>query len=344
MMVTKRNIRSGSRAALLAATICGGLVLGLPALAQTATGASAAVANDSELLPDIIVTAQRRKESSQNVPIAVSAFSADLLSQRGIATPLQLIQYVPNLFGSNNTGLGSANAYYIRGLGNTETIATFDPPVGTYIDDIYMSRQNANNFAFFDLDRIEVLRGPQGTLFGRNTTGGAVNIIMKRPSETLGGYVEAAYGAYDKKLIRGSIDLPLNEMIQVKISGYFQDDDGYVINTKTGERNNDSDLAGLRGALQLKLTENLKWNVAATYMRNDGENLINFNCDPLNPSNCNGRFNSTGVRTSYGPGTASPFATLGISGRKANYALGNQTDTQIYTSNIEWALGEDFTV
>jgi iron complex outermembrane receptor protein len=343
MMVTQRKIRSGSRAALLAATICGGLVPGAAALAQT-TAATTAVSNDAELLPDIIVTAQRRKESSQNVPIAISVFSADQMSQRGIATPLQLVQYVPNLFGANNTGLGSANAYYIRGLGNTETIATFDPPVGTYIDDIYMSRQNANNFAFFDLDRIEVLRGPQGTLFGRNTTGGAINAIMKRPSDTIGGYVEAAYGAYDKKMIRGSIDLPLNEMIQVKVSGYFQDDDGYVINTRTGERNNDSDLAGLRGAMQLKLTENFTWNVAATYMRNDSENLINFNCDPLNASNCNGRFNSTGVRTSYGPGTTNPFSTLGISGRKANYALGNRTDTQIYSSNIEWDLGDDFTV
>ena len=109
MMATKHNNRMGSRAALLAATICGGLLIGAPALAQTATTAAAA-ANNSEMLPDIIVTAQRRKESAQNVPIAVSAFSADLLSQRGIATPLQLIQYVPNLFGSNNTGLGSANA------------------------------------------------------------------------------------------------------------------------------------------------------------------------------------------------------------------------------------------
>ncbi len=343
MKATQRNIHRGSRAALLAATICAGLVPGAAALAQTPAGSTAA-SNDSEVLPDIIVTAQRRKESAQNVPIAVSAFSADLLSQRGIATPLQLIQYVPNLFGSNNTGLGSANAYYIRGLGNTETIATFDPPVGTYVDDIYMSRQNGNNFAFFDLDRIEVLRGPQGTLFGRNTTGGAINVIMKRPSDTLGGFLEAAYGAYAKKMVRGSIDLPLNEMIQVKLSGYYQNDNGYVINNRTGDRGNDIDLAGLRGAVQLKLTENFTWNVAATYTRNDGENLINFDCDPLNPANCNGRFNSTGVRTSYGPGTVNPFSTLGISGRKGNYALGNRTDTQMYTSNMEWALGDDFTV
>ncbi|MFZ4688534.1 MAG: TonB-dependent receptor [Polymorphobacter sp.] len=305
-----------------------------------APAATAAVENP-DALEDIVVTAQRRSESAQSVPIAVSAFSADLLSQRGIATPLQLIQYVPNLFGSNNTGLGSANAYYIRGLGNTETIATFDPPVGTYIDDIYMSRQNGNNFAFFDIDRIEVLRGPQGTLFGRNTTGGAVNVILKKPSDTLGGYIEAAYGAYDKKLIRGSIDLPLNDIVQVKISGYYQDDDGYVQNTTTGERLNDSDLAGLRAAVQFKFTEQLTWNLSGAYMRNDGENMINFDCDPRAPANCNGRFASTGVLETRPNGAASPFAA--VTGRKANYGLGNEVDTQIYISNLEWA-GDDSTV
>ncbi len=330
----------GLRAALLAAT-----VLGSAAFAQTATAdAAAAVApDDGSQLADIVVTAQRRSESVQTVPIAVSAFSADLLSARGISTPLQLIQYVPNLFGSNNTGLGSANAYYIRGLGNTETIATFDPPVGTYVDDIYMSRQNGNNFAFFDIDRIEVLRGPQGTLFGRNTTGGAVNVILKKPSDKLGGFLEAAYGAYDKRLIRGSIDLPLSSFIQVKLSGYYQNDDGYVRNTTTGEKLNDSDLAGIRGAVQFKFSDNLTWNVAASYMRNDGENLINYSCDPRNPANCDGRFATTGLVKSYPAGTTSPFVGLGVTGRKASYGLGNEVDTTMYTSNLEWS-GENFTL
>ncbi len=334
MTVLQNAFRLSGRAALLAAVFGGGM-----AVAQT-PAATAVAADDT--VPDIIVTAQRRKESAQSVPIAVSAFSADLLSQRGIATPLQLIQYVPNLFGSNNTGLGSANAYYIRGLGNTETIATFDPPVGTYVDDIYMSRQNGNNFAFFDIDRIEVLRGPQGTLFGRNTTGGAINVVMKKPADHLGGYVEAAYGAYGKKLIRASIDLPMNEAISLKLSGYYQNDNGYVHNSSTGERMNDSDLAGFRGAMQMKITDTLTWNVSAAYMRNDGENVINFTCDPNNPANCNGRFASTGLKNSYAPGS-SPFLALGVTGRKANYGQGNKTDTQMYTSNLQWD-GDDISV
>ena len=343
--------RLAFRRALFAASI---LAASGPSMAQ----APAPVADADGAIPDIVVTAQRRRESQQSVPIAISAFSADTLSQRGIATPLQLINYVPNMFGSNNTGLGSANAYYIRGLGNTETIATFDPPVGTYVDDIYMSRQNGNNFAFFDIDRIEVLRGPQGTLFGRNTTGGAINVVLKRPAETIGGYMEVAYGAYDKKLVRGSIDLPANAFVQAKISGYFQDDDGYVHNTTTGERLNDSDMAGLRGAVQVKWTDTLTWNVSAAYMRNDGENIANFDCDPRNPGNCAGRFATTGLRSKLAPGAASPYAgtldlvsLLGgrvlpqeVTGRKAFFGLGNRVDTQIYTSNVEWAASEAFNV
>ena len=307
-----------------------------PSAPATSTGGAATTADGG--LADIVVTAQRRSESVQTVPIAVSAFSAAQLEARGVTSTLDLIQYVPNLFGSNNTGLGSANAYYIRGLGNTETIATFDPPVGTYVDDIYLSRQNANNFAFFDVERIEVLRGPQGTLFGRNTTGGAVNVILKRPSQELGGYLEAGYGSYNKKMVRGSINVPFSEGIAVKISGYYSDDDGYAKNTTTGERTNDSDLAGIRGAVQFKVTDKLTWNLSAAYMRNDGENILNFECDPRNPSNCNGRFVTTGILKKYSTANPSPFVALGVRGDKANRGLGNETGLQLYTSNIEYAF------
>src|SRR5207237_8907765 len=137
---------------------------------------------------------------------------------------LQIANFVPNMVAQNNTGIGSANAYFLRGLGSTETIATFDPPVGTYVDDIYLSRQNANNLSLFDVERVEVLRGPQGTLFGRNTTGGAINIIMRQPADEFKGYVEVGYGRYHKIVERASFDVPLAPTFSVKISGYFQDD------------------------------------------------------------------------------------------------------------------------
>ena len=183
-------------------------ITALPAAAQVE-----APAEETGGIADIVVTAQRRAENVQDVPIAISAFSAEQLEAQGVGNTLQLGQYVPNLVAQNNTGIGSANAYFLRGLGSTETIATFDPPVGTYVDDVYLSRQNANNLALFDVERIEVLRGPQGTLFGRNTTGGAINVIMAQPGDSFGGFAEIGYGRFSKTLARGSVDLPLADTL-----------------------------------------------------------------------------------------------------------------------------------
>lgn len=292
-------------------------------------------------LTDIVVTAQRRSENVQDVPIAISAFSSDQLRAAGISSALDIGQLVPNLIAQNNTGLGSANAYFLRGLGNTETIATFDPPVGTYVDDIFLSRQNANNLALFDVDRVEVLRGPQGTLFGRNTTGGAINIILRQPGKEFGGYLEGGYGAYNKRLVRGSVDLPVADSFQVKVSGYWQNDDGYTINNITRERLNDDDGWGVRLGLHGDLSSRARWNASYAYIQADGENILNFDCDPANPANCNGRFSSTGL--SSVPGAAN-FAGLGITGRKAGYGLGNRTGTNLVTSNLAIDLARDTTV
>ncbi|NJS14101.1 MAG: Plug domain-containing protein, partial [Sphingopyxis sp.] len=184
----------------------GAALLAAPAMAQT----SAQPDDDRAGLEDIVVTAQRREESAQDVPIALSAFSAAELERRNVTDALALTQYVPNLIATNNTGLSTANTYYIRGIGDGESLASKDPPVGTYIDDIYFSRQSTNNFAYFDIERIEVLRGPQGTLFGRNTTGGAVNVHLKKPAEEFEGYVEAGYGRFDQVSLRGGVDLPVS--------------------------------------------------------------------------------------------------------------------------------------
>jgi iron complex outermembrane receptor protein len=334
------------RAALLTSvSACLALSLAAPADAQSspaAPPATQAVTNDGSQIADIVVTAQRREESVQDVPIAISAFSGDQLRSQGVSNTLQLGQYVPNLVAQNNTGIGSANAYFLRGLGNSESIATFDPPVGTYVDDIYLSRQNANNLSFFDIERVEVLRGPQGTLFGRNTTGGAINVILRQPGEEFGGFAEVAYGRFDQKLVRASVDVPLSPSFFAKVSGYWQDDDGYVKNVTTGERLNDDDGWGARLALRGELSDRVSWNGAYAHLVSNSENILNFECNPANPSDCKGRFATTGLREGQRL-TPSPYP-VPISGRKANYGQGQRSATDLITSNFQFGVAENATV
>ena len=328
--------RGAARAACAVSLVAGG-TFAAPALAQDASQSTPTTADDNSDvgLNVVVVTAQRREESVQDVPIAISAFDEGELARRGVTSALEVAQYVPNLVGLNNTGLGSANAYYLRGLGNTETIPTFDPPVGTYVDDIYLSRQNANNLSLFDVQRIEVLRGPQGTLFGRNTTGGAVNVFLKDPENRVGGYVEAGYGSYDQIMARGSVDVPLAPDFSAKISGYWQDDDGYAQNTTTGETVNESDGWGARLGLFGQLSDTASWKASYIHTETEGANILNFDCDPRDPTNCDGRFVTTGYRED------SDFGTL-LTGDKAGFGLGNDTTMDFVSSNLELGLGGDF--
>ena len=284
-------------------------------------------ATGSGKLDEIVVTAQRRAQRLQDVPIAVSAFSPGDLAAKQIRTTLDIPRLVPNMVGASNVGIGSANTYFIRGLGNTESIATFDPPVGTYVDDIYVSRQNANNFSFFDIDRIEVLRGPQGTLFGRNTTGGAINVILKKPSDHLGGYAEASYGSFHSVTGRASIDLPLSTTVLTKFSGFGVSTRGFVQNLTTGERNNGDKGYGLRAAIRFLPTDAVSWDVSADYIHDNSVNV---------PSTLvNGRLVSfTGLSTQ-----TAGLAGL-VSGRKARFHFQNVTKSASFTSNLQIKLGE----
>ena len=277
-------------------------------------------------IPDVIITAERRADPAQALPVAVAVFTAYRIPQLGAQTPLGVLDFVPNLVGSNSIGLGGANILALRGLGNAATDTVTSPAVATFLDDIYLGRPNGSNFGLFDINRIEVLRGPQGALYGRNTSGGAINVVLDRPVDRVAGTVEFGAGGYGRKLLHGSINLPLSPAVAFKLSGYWQNDSGTVHNTTTGERLNDSDMAGLRGAVQLKFNDQIRWNLAATYMRNDGDNLANATCDPNAPTDCTARFAATGRRVEQPAGAASPLIPLG-----------SRLDTQMYTSHLDWA-------
>jgi iron complex outermembrane receptor protein len=216
---------------------------------------------DAIEIEEIVVTAERREASVQDTPVAVSAYGEQQMEVLQIENTIDLINVVPNLFGGNNTGLGTANMYYLRGQGNDESISTFDPPVGTYVDDVYVTRQNANNFALFDVERIEVLRGPQGTLYGRNTTGGAIALIMKKPAEEFGGYAEVGLGRFSKSSFKASLDIPLTDTFLTKLSAYSVKDDGYLKNTAVNQTFNAMDNKGVRLALRSLISDNVTWDL-----------------------------------------------------------------------------------
>ena len=309
------TIRAGVSIAALAAA---GAVRAQEAPVAAPAASQAPVAGpEGSQLTEVVVTAQRRTQNLQKVPIAVTSLSSEALASQQVTSTLDLGRVVPNLFASQNVGQASANVYYIRGLGQTQSFPTFEPQVGTYVDDIYIARQNANNFALFGVDSVQVLRGPQGTLFGRNSTGGAILVTLQKPSSTFGGYVEAGYGSYGAFSGRASVDMPISDQFLTRTSVYGLTDDGYVKNVTNGETLNDNHNVGVREAFRIlpKNMPNVEWNVAADYQQNDGANFLNF-IDNDRGANGSDRIAYTGF--SKEPGALAPF----LSGAKGQLGQG----------------------
>ncbi len=301
------------------------------ASAQSTSGPTGVVG-----LEEVVVTAQRRTESAQDVPIGISTFSSVDLERQDITRALQVAQLVPNLMAMNNVGLGSAATYFLRGQGTTESLATQDPPVGTYIDNIYISRQTANNLAFLDVERVEVLRGPQGTLFGRNTTGGAIRTIMKRPGTELGGYLEASTGSWSALGLSGSIDVPVSDRVLTKFTAFYRENDGYVDNITTGETLNGEESFGVRAAMTAALTDSVDWDLSVLYTDVEDTNILNFDCDPSNPSRCGSRYVSTGLVNRNGG--QSQFGSVVIANGKDRIPLGAETKVTLVESNFQFPI------
>ena len=178
-------------------------------IAITAAALPAVAQQPRATLEEIVVTAEHREASLQDTQISLSAFSADNIAEMGISNGLDLGQYVPNLNAQAFVGGRTGVSYNIRGIGNAETLITFDPAVSVYIDGVLIAKNTGSLLDVLELERVEVLRGPQGTLYGRNTMGGAVNYITKKPHDTFEGSVKATLGRYGQQDFRGMLNVPL---------------------------------------------------------------------------------------------------------------------------------------
>ena len=228
-ILNSRNVRA--RWSTFAKLQAGVALLALPAMAWAQDAAPTAGA-DTGGLEEIVVTAQKRSESLQRTPLAISAVSADTIETRRITDASMLSSVAPSL--STTTGPSSKGhlIVQIRGIGESEPILTADSPVGMYVDGVIVGRSTGAIFELVDLERIEVLRGPQGTLYGRNTTGGAVNLIIKKPSDEFGVEMVGSYGNRGYWQGRGSLDTGEigDSGFKAKISYLHKQADGYVDN------------------------------------------------------------------------------------------------------------------
>lgn len=228
-----RRIHGTSAIAFALTSICGA---GTPLAAQETGQMPAAAASADDGFGDIVVTARRREEKLQDAPLAITAFTGAALESMNIRSSDNLDARVPNLSLSVSPGnAASTLVAYIRGIGEYAPNFTNDASVGVYIDGIYRARMSGNLLDLIDIDRIEVLRGPQGTLFGRNTTGGALNIVTRGPAADMGADVRAAYGSDDEIVTSGALDTGYlgSSGIKARFGVYHRQRDGFVDNILT---------------------------------------------------------------------------------------------------------------
>ena len=262
----------------LSMAIHGVLAMSLLASAGAAMAQDAAQADGGQeieaerkatTLDTITVTARRREESIQDVPVAISAFGEEELKDLQASAIDGLQGAVPNA--NIVQGRGSANSInvFIRGIGQPDALQTFDPGVGLYVDDVYYSRINGALFSLFDVSQVEVLRGPQGTLYGKNSTGGAIKVNTKNPFDHDGGSAELTVGDYGRLEGRFYFSGKLSETLAASIAGAKITNDGYVENRDGGDNFNDDDTEALRAKLVFRPSDSFSATLAVDHTKQD---------------------------------------------------------------------------
>ena len=261
---------------LIVAGLMAGVVLPL-APAAHAQDTTEAEASSGE----IIVTARRREESLSKVPIAITAISGDDLAKRAIYNENDLQAAVPGLVIRQNGGVHAFN-YSIRGQ-SVDTFTNSPPSVLPYVNEVQIVTHNATTF--YDMGGIQVLKGPQGTLFGRNATGGAVLYETAKPTDEFGGYIQGRYGSYEARNVQGAVNLPLGEVGALRVAGSWTGGGAFVRDYFTDDEYGDLDQKSVRVSLRLNPTAGLTNTTVFQYTDEDGTNTP-YQLWSVNPQPC----------------------------------------------------------
>lgn len=269
----------------------GALLASGAAHAQDAQGST----DQADAPPEIVVTAQFRSQSLQSTPLAITAVNSAMLEARGQSSVADVAAQAPNvtLTTASQTG-GSSMIAYIRGVGQVDSSYALEPGVGIYVDDVYYASLTGTMLDLLDVDRIEVLRGPQGTLAGKNSIGGAVKIYSSKPAETLSGSMQGTVGSYGRLDFKGSVSFPVAENLFVNIAGLSRNENGYVkridyacanpgsglpVRTTSGScklgTEGGKSIAAGRIAMRWLPTDTLTVNLSADYTRDRSESSPN---------------------------------------------------------------------
>jgi outer membrane receptor protein involved in Fe transport len=324
------------KAALLAG-ICASVVT-FPAHAQNASPNTTGTEDSNN--PVIVVTAQRQAQSLQEVPIAVSAFSAEALEAQQIDNSSDLQLTLPNVTFTKGNFTGSS--FTIRGIGDLCVGTTCDAATGIHVNDQPVLGTRLFETEFFDLERIEVLRGPQGTLYGRNATSGVINFITAKPDLTgFHAALEGDYGNYDSIKAKGMINIPIGETLGIRLAGTYLNRDGYTLNTYNGNRVDDRDLYAIRGSLRWEPTANTTVDLIGYYFheRDNRARIQKQLChrDPTGVLGClpdKLAYETTNGNSTLGGAITSREALsiiLGSPAAGAAYGLGSVYDPDGYT-------------
>jgi len=239
---------------LRAATICLALPFALSAHAESGT------------LEEIVVTAQKRVQNLQDVGVSVTALGAQQIHDLGITSSMDIGRVAPGVVFTETSSGGAFSTLSIRGIAQSDYSPIQEAPNSIYIDDVYVSSNGAAAFSTYDLDRIEVLRGPQGTLFGRNSTGGLADFITAKPTKTFEGYAETGYGSFNQFWVEAAVSGPLSDRVRARLSVKDEQADGWWKNYAPGGKDTmETNARGIRGQIEVDLTENLLARLSISY-------------------------------------------------------------------------------
>ncbi|WOJ92315.1 TonB-dependent receptor [Congregibacter variabilis] len=323
------SYRTPVRKPLIAATTFASLLLS----AAASPLVSAQTQEPTLALEEVLVTARRRAENLQDVPIAVTALSGDALRLAGAQDITELAQSIPSVTLEPSRATNTTLTAFIRGVGQQDPLAGFEQGVALYLDDVYLARPQGALLDVYDVERIEVLRGPQGTLYGRNAVGGAIKYVTRRLSDEVEASVRASYGTYNQADLVGTVSVPVSDNFRVGATVASFNRDGFGDNLFTGGEQYDKDIFGYRLSAEWEPTEDILVRVA--YDNTDDQSSAVAGWRPY-PGAFSGTPSPSSVFDTNAGASVLP-STAGINGN-------NQVESEGWMASVDWNVSDTMTL